>query len=355
MIICRHFARRFVGKTYYKNRFGYGCGGRLSVLVRRFYNSGFCTGSVFHCVHCPHNFPQLVHLFLCQRRNGCALLIARNIRRKDRQDILPTNVEHIIVGCNVLAVVLYGIGDFFQPVAVFFGQGVYGFAHGDGRCVGGISGKENAVSRAGDKCHKATDDNNAKRRSYARCKNCCKAVQIGKKMTYSRAHRHSRSACAVRSLLCGKPYFLRTVLHLCLGCYAAHSFICGGAQLALTLGHAANVARRSLGGDGFLFRPLAGQICPTARALVCIGQRAVLGLFRADTALTGGGGAGSGFLLAVLSGLGFCQFPPLMPHKSCRLFRSRTYKICRFLLSEVIIIFPRGGAGLFFRFYPRRF
>ena len=120
--------------------------------------------------------------------------------------------------------------------------------------------------------------------------------------------------------------------------------------MALTLGHAANVARRDFGGDGFLFRPLAGQICPTARALVCIGQRAVLGLFRADTALTGGGGAGSGFLLAVLSGLGFCQFPPLMPHKSCRLFRSRTYKICRFLLSEVIIIFPRGGAGLFFRF-----
>ena len=72
-------------------------------------------------------------------------------------------------------------------------------------------------------------------------------------------------------------------------------------------------------------------------------------------AMTGGGGAGSGFLLAVLSGLGFCQFPPLMPHKSCRLFRSRTYKICRFLLSEVIIIFPRGGAGLFLRFSPRRF
>ena len=27
VIICRHFARRFVGKMYYKDGFGYGCGG----------------------------------------------------------------------------------------------------------------------------------------------------------------------------------------------------------------------------------------------------------------------------------------------------------------------------------------
>ena len=121
-------------------------------------------------------------------------------------------------------------------------------------------------------------------------------MQIGKKVPNCRAHRHSRSACAVRSLLCGKPYFLRTVLHLCLGGYAAHSFGCGGAQLALTLGHAANITRRGLGGDGFFFCPLSGQICPTARALRRIGQRAVLGLFRADTALTGGVGAGGSFL-----------------------------------------------------------
>ena len=55
-------------------------------------------------------------------------------------------------------------------------------------------------------------------------------------------------------------------------------------------------------------------------------------------------------LLAVLSGLGFCEFTPLMPHKSCRLFRCRTCKVCRFLLSGFGVIFPRGGAGLFLRF-----
>lgn len=45
-----------------------------------------------------------------------------------------------------MAVVLYGVGDFFQSVAVFCRQGVYGFAHGDGRCVGRIGGKKDAVS-----------------------------------------------------------------------------------------------------------------------------------------------------------------------------------------------------------------
>lgn len=86
------------------------------------------------------------------------------------------------------------------------------------------------------------------------------------------------------------------------------------------------------------------------RALRRIGQRAALDLFGADTALIGGVGAGGSHLLAVLSGLGFCQFPPLMPHKSCRLFRRRTCKVCRFRLSGVGVIFPRGGAGLFLRF-----
>ena len=127
-----------------------------------------------------------------------------------------------------MAVVLYRIGDFFQSVAVFFGQGFYGFAHGDGRCVGGIGGKEDAVSRAGHKCHKADDDNNAHCRARARCKNRCKAVQIGKKMPNCRAYRHSRFACTSCNLLRGKPYFLRTGLLLRLGRYTAHSFICGG-------------------------------------------------------------------------------------------------------------------------------
>ena len=121
------------------------------------------------------------------------------------------------------------------------------------------------------------------------------------------------------------------------------------------LGHTTNISWCGLGGDGFFFCPLSGQICPTARTLRRIGQRAVLSLFRADTALIGGVDAGSSFLLAALSGLGFCKFPPLMPHKSCRLFRRRTCKVCRFLLSGVGVIFPRGGEGLLFRFYPRRF
>uniref|UniRef100_UPI003FEE5FD5 hypothetical protein n=1 Tax=Gemmiger formicilis TaxID=745368 RepID=UPI003FEE5FD5 len=123
--------------------------------------------------------------------------------------------------------------------------------------------------------------------------------------------------------------------------------------MALTLGHTTNISWCGLGGDGFFFRPLTGQICPTARALRRIGQRAAPDLFRADTALTGG--VGGSFLLAVLSDLGFCQFSPLMPHKCCRLFRSQTRKVCRFLLSGGGVISPRGGAGLFFRFYPRRF
>jgi len=148
----------------------------------------------------------------------------------------------------------------------------------------------------------------------------------------------------------GKPYFLRTDLHLRLGSHTARGFICGGARPALTFGHTANIARRGFGGDGFFFCPLSGQICPTARAVRRIGQRAALGLFRADTALIGGVGAGSSLLLAVLSGFGFCQFLPLMPHKSCRLFRRRTCKVCRFLLSGVGVIFPRGGAGLFLCF-----
>ena len=62
---------------------------------------------------------------------------------------------------------LYRVGDFFQSVAVFFRQGFYGFAHGYGRCVGGIGGKKDAVSRTGDKCHKADYDNNTKRHTDA--------------------------------------------------------------------------------------------------------------------------------------------------------------------------------------------
>ena len=169
-------------------------------------------------------------------------------------------------------------------------------------------------------------------------------------MSYGRAYRCNRPAGIAGSFLDSKLYLADAGMHLCLGCYAPHSFICGGAQLALTFGHTANIARRGFGGDGFFFCPLSGQICPTARAVRRIGQRAALGLFRADTALTGSVDAGGSLFLAVLSGLGFCQFPSLMLHKCCRLFRRRTCKVCRFLLSGVGVIFPRGGAGLFLCF-----
>ena len=268
---------------------------------------------------------------------------------------MPTNVVHVIVGGNVLAVVLYGIGDFFQSVAVFCCQCFYCLLHGNCVGVGGIGGKKDAVGRAGDKCHKADDNNNTECHANPCSNGRDKTVQADKKMPYCRADRHSRLAGAAGGFLDSKLHLTGTGLHLCLGCYAPHSFICGGSQLALTLGHTTNISWCGLGGDGFFFRPLAGQICPTARALRRIGQRAAPDLFRADTTLTGGVGAGSSLFLAALSGLGFCQFPPLPPHKRCRLFRSQTRKVCRFLLSGVGVIFPCSGAGLLFCFYPRRF
>ena len=72
-----------------------------------------------------------------------------------------------IVGGNVLAVVLYGIGDFFQPVAVFCRQGFYGFLHCDSIFIGRICGKKDAIGRAGHKRHKADYDNNTKRHADA--------------------------------------------------------------------------------------------------------------------------------------------------------------------------------------------
>ncbi len=77
VIICCHFARRFVGQFDYEDCFGNFCCGRFSVLVRRFYNSGFRTVEQFIPAFIAHIIsPQLVYLFLCQRRNGCALFIS---------------------------------------------------------------------------------------------------------------------------------------------------------------------------------------------------------------------------------------------------------------------------------------
>ena len=205
---------------------------------------------------------------------------------------MPTNVVYVIVGCNVLAVMLYGVGDFFQPVAVFYCQCFYCLLYGNCVGVGGIGGKKDAIGRAGHKGHKADDNNNAECHANPCSNGRDKTVQADKKMPYCRAYRHSRLAGAAGGFLDSKLHLTGTGLHLCLGCYAPHSFICGGSQLALTLGHTTNILWRGLGGDGFFFCPLSGQSCPTTRTLLCIGQRAALGLFRADIVLTGGVGAG---------------------------------------------------------------
>ena len=159
-------------------------------------------------------------------------------------------------------------------------------------------------------------------------------------------------------------------LHLCLGCYAPHSFICGGSQLALTLGHTTNISWRGLGGDDFFFRPLAGQICPTARVPLCIGQRAALDLFGADTALIGGVDA-DGF--GLLGGTAFPVFfylfagnlAPLLHGEICVLLDDRIgcigYHRAGILRSCIITVslrrsaFSQHGSAFLLGLRPRLF
>ena len=178
-------------------------------------------------------------------------------------------------------------------------------------------------------------------------------MQAGKKVPDGRAHRRNRLAGVGSGFLDCKLNLAGTGLHLRLGRYVPYRFICGGAQLALTLGHAANVTRRGFDSDGFFFRPLAGQIRPTARALLCIGQRAAPGLLRADTALTGGVGVG-GFSL--LCGMAFSVLFYLLAGKLAALlygeigvlFDSRigcvSQRRARVLGCGVVAILLRGGA-----------
>ena len=49
---------------------------------------------------------------------------------------------------------LYAVGDFFQPVAVFCCQCFYCLLHGNCVGVGGIGGKKDAIGRAGHKGYK---------------------------------------------------------------------------------------------------------------------------------------------------------------------------------------------------------
>lgn len=96
---------------------------------------------------------------------------------------------------------LYRVGDFFQSVAVFCRQGFYGFAHGDGRCVWRIGGKKDAVSRAGNKRHKADDNNDAKCHADAYGNGRNKPVEAGEKVSYGRAYRCNRPAGIAGSFL----------------------------------------------------------------------------------------------------------------------------------------------------------
>ena len=265
---------------------------------------------------------------------------------------------------------LYGVGDFFQPVAVFYCQCFYCLLYGNCVGVGGIGGKKDAIGRAGHKGHKADDNNNAECHANPCSNGRDKTVQADKKMPYCRAYRHSRLAGAAGGFLDSKLHLTGTSLHLCLGCYAPHSFICGGSQLALTLGHTANIARHGLGGDGFFFCSLAGQIRPTARALLCIGQRVVPSLFRADTALIGGMGAGG---LDLFSGVSFpvffCLFArnlaPLLHGEICVLLDDRIgcigYHRAGILRSCIITVslcrsaFPQHGSAFLLGLRPRLF
>ena len=283
---------------------------------------------------------------------------------------MPTNVVHVIVGCNVLAVMLYGVGDFFQPVAVFCCQCFYCLLHGNCVGVGGIGGKKDAIGRAGHKGHKADDNNNTECHANPCSNGRDKTVQADKKMPYCRAHRHSRLAGAAGGFLDSKLHLTGTGLHLCLGCYAPHSFICGGSQLALTLGHTTNISWRGLGGDDFFFRPLAGQICPTARVPLCIGQRAALDLFGADTALIGGVDA-DGF--GLLGGTAFPVFfylfagnlAPLLHGEICVLLDDRIgcigYRRAGILRSCIITVslrrsaFSQHGSAFLLGLRPRLF
>ena len=267
---------------------------------------------------------------------------------------MPTNVVHVIVGGNVLAVMLYGVGDFFQSIAVFRRQRLYRLLDGDGICTGRIGGKEDAVGRAGDKCHKADDNNDAKCHADAYGNGRNKAVEAGEKVSYGRAYCSNHLAGVCGGFLDGKLHLASVSLHLRLGRYAPHSFICGSTQLALTLGHTANIARHGLGGDGFFFCPLSGQICPTTRTLRRIGQRAALGLFGADIALTGGVGAG-GF--GLLGGTAFPVFfylfagnlAPLLHGEICVLLDDRIgcigYHRAGILRSCIITVSLRRSAS----------
>ena len=192
---------------------------------------------------------------------------------------------------------MYGVRDFFQPVTVFPRESLQSFLHGNGVFVWSIGGKKDAIGRAGHKRHKADDNYNAECHADACDNGRDKAAQTGEKMPDGRAHRRSGLTGVGGGFLHGKLHLAGAGLHLGLSCYVPHSFICGGAQLALALGHAANVARSGFGGVDLFLCPLVGQIRPTVRARLCVGQRATPCLFGAYTALTGGVGAGGFDLL----------------------------------------------------------
>ena len=189
-------------------------------------------------------------------------------------------------------------------------------------------------------------------------------------MSYGRAYRCNRPAGIAGSFLDSKLYLAGAGMHLCLGCYAPHSFICGSTQLALTLCHAANVARCGFGDDGFFFCPLPGQICPTARARLCIGQCAALALFRADTALIGGVDAGGldrfcGVAHPVLFYLFAGNLAPLLHGEICVLLDDRIgcigYHRAGILRSCIITVslrrsaFSQHGSAFLLGLRPRLF
>lgn len=83
-------------------------------------------GAPVQFVHIPQHGAQPLHVILIQIGYCGTVGIARRLRRKDRQDILPRDGIAAIVGLDLLTVVFCTGFDFLQPVPIFFGKLFYG-------------------------------------------------------------------------------------------------------------------------------------------------------------------------------------------------------------------------------------
>ena len=113
MVGIPHFFRGVVGQFDDQYRFGDGCGFRLPIVIGLLHLTGLGFSAPIQFIHIPQHGAQLIHVVLIQISNGRTISIARRLRRKDRQDILPCNGIAAIVGLDLLAVIFYTVFDFF--------------------------------------------------------------------------------------------------------------------------------------------------------------------------------------------------------------------------------------------------